>query len=164
LLYLKAILSIAISSADLIITDSINSKEDILTHYKVPEDKIRVIYLGVNKQFSPISDPYTLEQIKKKYKIEKEYILSVSFITPRKNFPVLIKAFDILKRDKGIDIQLLIAGSKGWLWEETFRIVSELGLTDDVIFTGYVPDEDLVKLYNAAEIFVLYMRDLGCLF
>jgi glycosyltransferase involved in cell wall biosynthesis len=152
-IYLKALLSRSIKNADMVIAISKNTKKDIIDYFSISSDKVQVIYGGVDGFFHITNDKQKLEQVRKKYNITKNFILNVSLITPRKNLITLINAFKGLRKDRNIDCQLVITGGKGWLYEDVFKTVSALGLEDEVIFTGYVPDEDLLYLYNAATLF-----------
>ena len=67
--------------------------------------------------------------------------------------PALVRAFCQLKQETGIPHRLVLAGKKGWIFESIYTEVEQLGLQDEVIFTGYVPDEDLPYLYNGASLF-----------
>jgi len=152
-MYLRTLLPKSIKNADMIIAVSENTKKDIINCFNISSDKIQVVYEGVDDFFKIINDKGRLEQVRKKYNISKDFILNVSMITPRKNLITLIKAFKLLRDSKNIKCQLVIAGGKGWWYEDVFKTVSALRLEDEVIFTGYVPDEDLLYLYNAATLF-----------
>lgn len=152
-LYFKTLISRSIRQSDLIIAISENTKKDIINDFNVPPERIRVIYGGVDDIFRPLVDKNEIEEIKKIYKIKKDFILAVSLISPRKNMIRLIKAFKLLKDQKRIDIQLVIVGKKGWLYEDVFREAVSSGLEDDIIFCGHVPKEHLLLLYNAASVF-----------
>lgn len=153
--YFKFLLPQVVSRADLIITDSYSSKEDIINYLAVAEDKIKVIYPGINPNFKLVDDKLCLQRVRLRYKIYKSFILNVSgLITPRKNLNTLIRAFSRLRRTGKTDLQLVIVGEKGWFFADIFRLISRLKLENDVIFTGPIPLDDLVALYNAAELFV----------
>src|SRR5262249_14493042 len=79
-------------------------------------------------------------------------ILYVGTLEPRKNLPTLIRAFAAIRAATGAT--LVIAGGRGWFYDEIFRTVRELGLTDAVRFPGYVPDAELALWYNSARVFV----------
>jgi glycosyltransferase involved in cell wall biosynthesis len=139
-----------------IIVFSDNTKNDIIEILKIPEYKIKVIYLGVGERYKKIHDINSIKEILGKYAIDFPYILSVGTLEPRKNFVRLIKAFHRLMKDyalKGL-YKLVIVGVKGWSCEDIFKKVEELELKNDVIFTGFVPDEDLPFLMNGACLFV----------
>lgn len=138
--------------ADHIVTISQAAKKDIVQSYNIPADKITVVYPAVNTQtFYPRASAEK-EAVKKKYGIKKPFVLYLGTLEPRKNVPAVIKAYAGLKNRK--DFNLVLAGKRGWMDEEIFEQVKSLKIEDDVIFTGYVPDEDRPRLMSAAEIFV----------
>jgi len=146
----KYVLPMTLKNVDMIITVSKNTKQDVIKYLKIPEEKITVIHNGVDGRFKPLKN---VNDIKEKYDIKSPFILYVGTLEPRKNIPTLIKAFYIIK-NKGIKHMLVIAGGKGWKYEAVYKTVKELNLSKSVLFLGYVPDEDLPKLYNAADLFV----------
>ncbi|MDQ4078327.1 MAG: glycosyltransferase family 4 protein, partial [Chloroflexota bacterium] len=93
------------------------------------------------------------EQIRQKYNLPAIYALFVGTIEPRKNLVSLLKAFRIT-RERHPNLKLVLAGKKGWLYEEVFQTLHKLGLESEVIRLGFVPDEDLPALYSAARYFV----------
>jgi len=140
-------------TAKKVLTISENTKRDLIEKLDVPAEKIEVIYNGVSDDFTLIEDPKTFQKTLNKYKIKKEFLLYTGVWRYHKNLPRLIEAFAILKK-KNIDISLVITGKPDPEYPETKEKVKELGLTDDVIFTGLVNEEELVHLYNAANIYV----------
>jgi len=144
-----------LASADLIVADTNCTASDLKRHY--PDkcaDKLRVVYPGVGEEFGVIP-----EQSKKlynkallKYNIYSNFIIYIGTIEPRKNIKGLIKAFYILKKSQGIKQKLVIAGMKGWMFDDIFKLVDELGLKEEVIFTGYVSREELKIFYNFADL------------
>jgi glycosyltransferase involved in cell wall biosynthesis len=85
--------------------------------------------------------------------LPEQFILSLGTIEPRKNLASLLEAYRVL-RNQGSDLGLVIVGKKGWLYEGFFHRLRELGLENEVLFTGFVPDEDLPAICSAAELFV----------
>lgn len=141
--------------ADKIIADSQCTKSDLFKWLRVKEEKVRVIYPGVDQEFSPVEGKKDLYIcLKIKYNIDFNYILYVGTIEPRKNLKGLIRAYKILKSQHNVTHRLVISGMKGWMYQEVFDLVKELNLSSDITFTGYVPKEDLVTLYNLADVFV----------
>ncbi|MEG6522890.1 glycosyltransferase family 4 protein [Desulfotomaculum sp. 1211_IL3151] len=139
-----------------IITVSQNSKNEILDILKVPEEKVAVIYEGALDIYRPLklSEPLTGE-VRELYKLPEQFILYVGTIEPRKNLARLIEAFWMYKQQrKSSGVKLVLAGGKGWLYENIFNRVRELKMEKDVHFTGYVNDEHLPLLYNMALAFV----------
>ncbi len=141
--------------ADIIITDSEFSKTEIEKYYPQFSGKIQVVYCGVNtEKFYHIEDTERIEKTKKNLGIESEYFLYLGTIEPRKNLERLIEAYNILsKRDSNVP-KLVMAGGKGWLNSGIYNKVKEYGLEERVIFTKYIPDEDLCPLMNGACAFV----------
>lgn len=141
-----------LKNADKIIADSYNTKKDLINYFKIPDDKIRVIYLAANEKFKPLGN-HEIYAFKDKYSLNFPFILYVGTLEGRKNIPHLIKSFCELRK-KYKDIKLVIAGKKGWKYKNIFSTIDELNLNKEIIFTGYVPEEDLPGLYNAATLFV----------
>ena len=148
----KLLLTRTLKTADKIITDSNSTKNDLINYFNIPEEKIRVILLAADEKFKPLSNK-EIKEAKQKYNLNFPFILYVGTLEPRKNIPSLIKAFYKLKK-KNLQYKLVIAGKKGWKYKEIFETIDKLNLQSDVVFTGYVPDEDLPALYNAADLFV----------
>jgi len=143
-----------IKNVDKITVLSENTKRDLMEIFNVPEDKIRVIYIGVEDRFKVIDQRHaSLGDFRRKYSLPYKFILTLSTLEPRKNIITLIKAFHKLKRKYSVEHKLLIAGSSGWKYSGIFGTVRELGLENDIIFTGYIPDEELPEIYNLADVF-----------
>jgi glycosyltransferase involved in cell wall biosynthesis len=83
-------------------------------------------------------------------------VLFVGILEPKKNLDRLLDAFALLCHMPSIDkgIQLVIAGDKGWAYEHLHQHSKNLHIEQHVVFTGYLPEEDLVALYEGAEVFV----------
>lgn len=139
-------------AADAVIAISECTKRDAVRLYGLDEAKIRVIHAGVNPRFCKASAEM-VSGILDKYSLPRSFILFVGTIEPRKNLTLLLEGYHALK-NQGTSCRLVIVGKKGWLYEGFFRRLRELGLEDEVIFPGFVPDEDLPALYSAADLFV----------
>lgn len=151
-IYLNLMAPRFLHAAQAIIAVSECSKRDAVRLYNVPAEKIHVIYEGVDPRFRPVADAQALESVRQRYGLPQRFILHVGTIEPRKNLPALFEAFSNLQPPAS-SLKLAIAGKKGWLTEETFERAKILG--DDVIFTGYVADEDLPALYTLADLLVM---------
>ena len=138
--------------ADKIIAVSQSTKDDLINLYGIESKKIKVIYSGVGKQFRPIKKRSATPKLKKKYNLPGEFILYFGTIEPRKNLIGLIKAFELL-RDKH-SIKLVVAGTKGWLYQDIFKAAQESKYSQDIIFTGFIEEADKPALYNLAQLFV----------
>ncbi|MDD5659392.1 MAG: glycosyltransferase family 1 protein, partial [Actinomycetota bacterium] len=139
-----------------IICDSYQTKKDLIKFFHVPEEKIKVIYLGVDHIFSdPVSEE-NKENILTKYDLKDLiYILCVSSIEPRKNFERIIEVFgEIIKDEKYKDLFLICVGGTGWKNETVYDLVKKKGLEKKVRFLGYVKETDLPVIYNKARFFM----------
>ncbi len=131
-----------------------STRQDVIALLGVPADRVDVVPAGVEPRFRPINDPAVLSQVRLRYKLgDGPLILSLGTLEPRKNFSGLMEAFALLREREDIPHRLIIAGGKGWLYEGIFEAAQRLGLGEAVHFAGFVADEDLPALYNAAELF-----------
>ena len=136
-----------------IIVPSEFTKRETIQYLGIREDKIQVIFEAARDNLKPLAAAECQPTLEK-YQLRQPYLLYVGTIEPRKNLLTLIRAYDELLRTTTHRPQLALCGGKGWLFDEVFKLVEELKLTDQVRFTGYVADEDLPALYSAAEAFV----------
>jgi glycosyltransferase involved in cell wall biosynthesis len=148
--YLRSQTARSVSSARRVITISEASRKDLHRFFAVPMDRIDVILPGVESHFRPLPDSDVAE-FRQRNGLPERFVLHVGTLQPRKNIPLLLDALARLQRQ---DVDLVLAGAKGWFYDEVFRQVEELGLVSRVHFAGYVPDEDLPFWYNSAEALV----------
>jgi len=153
LFYAGVVPSLA-GKASHLIAISENSARDMVKIFGIPRERIDVVYGAAEDIFKPVKDRTLVDKIKMKYNISSDYILYVGILEPRKNLPLLIRAFNWMVKDKNAKHRLVIAGRKGWGWKDIFRLVRKKGLEDKVVFTDYVEEKDLVPLYNGASVFV----------
>ena len=135
----------------LVIADSEATKTDLVRFYGVDASKVRVVYPGRDPGLARVTDTTTLATVQARYGITPPYLLYLGTLQPRKNIPVLIQA---MARLDDPTIKLVLVGGKGWLYDDIFRQVQALGLEERVVFTGYVPDDELPLWYNAAALLV----------
>ena len=96
-----------------------------------------------------------LEQVKEKYNLPDKYILYMGTLEPRKNIERLVQAFALLHQQPELQqYQLVLAGKKGWQYDSIFAQISQFGLKQDVICTGYVDEVDKAAIYQQADLFV----------
>jgi len=148
----------SVKKAKRIIAISQSTKNDILKKYYISPDKVTVIYPGItNYEITKLNTTYS--KIAQKFGIVGDYILYVGTLQPRKNIVRLIEAFELVSKRQTANgkrlLQLVIVGKKGWLYDTIFAKVKDLGIEDRVIFTGFVPDEELPVLYAHATCFCL---------
>lgn len=147
---------LALKTASGVIADSKNSKKDIAQYLDYSKEKIYVVYLAAADIFQPIKETKQLEKVKKKYKLPNQFILYVGDVNYNKNILSLVKAC------KSIKIPLVIVGKQAVQKEfdkshienqPLVQLIKLYGKDPKVIRVGFVPDEDLVALYNLATIY-----------
>lgn len=154
-IYLKLWVPISTKKAKKIIAISKNTKNDIIKYLKIPEDKIDVVYCGVDSSFNNTENINLAESILKKHNLSnKKYILYVGTMEPRKNLVTLLKAFRLFLDEYKLNYDLVIVGQKGWLYDDIFKTLETLRLNKNVFFTGVVTDEELPFIYKGASLFV----------
>ncbi len=152
-----ALNKLLIRNADAIITISETSKKDIVRFLGIDPEKVFVIYLAPNPIYRKIKDRNLLTSVAKKYKLPKNFVLYVGDVNYNKNIPGLIKACEIA------DLSLVIAGKHALGIENKDLSHPELShlreivknFRDDkkIMKLGFVPDEDLVAIYNLATLY-----------
>jgi glycosyltransferase involved in cell wall biosynthesis len=141
--------------ADRVIADSQSTARDLQRVFQVPESKIDVIHLGVGPAYRPQDPRAAAEQVANKYRVSKDYVLTVGTVVPHKNLITLVEAMRFLRERGELSFQLLVVGAKGWKNARLREAVQSSSLTDeDVRFLGFVPEEDLPVLYSGACSFV----------
>ena len=152
-IYWRLQIPIAAKRNSFIITDSEYARQEIIDYFRVPPEKIRALMLGFNPVMLEPRDPVTAAAVGNKYGLPEGYILYVGTIQPRKNLITLIEAFYRVRKTGEITLKLVVVGRKGWLYNDLFAKIKELDLEQEVIFTGFVPDEELPFIYSGARVF-----------
>lgn len=150
--YLSRAVPRSVSRAHHVLADSVNTQRDLVELLDVPAGKISVVPAGVESRFRPVNDEAELDRVRRRYLLEEPFILTVSTLEPRKNLVRLIEAHSRLRRRQPAAPALVIAGGRGWLYED---ILSAAQRHDDgaVRLIGYVRDVDLPALYSLARAF-----------
>ena len=153
--YLLQAVPRSVHRADVVLADSQCTRMDVIELLGADPARVEVIYPGVERRFQRVRDADVLQAVRKRYGLPGRFVLGLGTLQPRKNFERLIEAYARLRADEGDDIQLVIVGGTGWMYEGIFRRVAELELKGAVHFPGYVADDDLPALYTLADLFVL---------
>ncbi len=131
-----------------------STKHDIVKNYKMDPTKITVTYMGYDQNKFKPQPKSEAERVKAKYKIVGDYIIFIGTLQPRKNVERLLEAYSTLKLELE-DLKLVIVGKKGWMYNKIFQKVRSTHLESKVIFTDYVPDDELPALMSGAKLYVL---------
>ena len=145
----------AAESAEGIIAVSENTRRDMLQLLGIPLERVDVIYHAADPIFQPLDDLGRLEVFCREHDLPSSFMLWVGVLEPRKNLPILLRAFSIL-RDEGelASDHLVVVGPKGWLFQDALDLINELRLKDRIIFYGPATLSELMLLYNCAWLFV----------
>jgi glycosyltransferase involved in cell wall biosynthesis len=140
-----------------IVADSYATAHDLMAFYGLPAERITTIHSGVDVRFSPqVQGNDEPERIRGKYQLGAgPFILTVGTLQRRKNHLTLVRAFAELLRSPAAspELRLVIAGGKGWLYDDVVAEVRALGLQERVCFMGFVDEVDLPALYRTAAVF-----------
>jgi glycosyltransferase involved in cell wall biosynthesis len=139
-----------------LLADSEATKADLIAAHHIPSRRVTVVYPGRNESLRRVEDPAAIGVTKTRYGIHGDYILYLGTLHPRKNLSRLVEAFALFRQEAGLRAsrwKLVLAGGKGWRYESLFHRVADLGLADEVIFTGYIAQDDLAPLLSGARCF-----------
>lgn len=143
-----------INTADGIITVSEWSKKDIIRFFPECENKIYVTPLAADSKYHPMDKLQCRKFMREKYNINDDFILYIGGFSKRKNVAFLIEAFAAIQNNLVKDHCLVIAGTNKDDFERLTELCEKNNIKSKVIFTGYIPEEDLPLFYNACEVFV----------
>ena len=133
-----------------LLADSEATRADLMAHYRTSPEKITVAYPGCDEALAPVRDPAVVEAAKARYGIAGDYLLYLGTLQSRKNLARVVAAFATLQSEA----VLVLAGKRGWLYDDLFTQARRAGLEGRVLFPGYVSDGDKAALLSGALAFV----------
>ena len=142
-----------------VLADSRFTASELMEVYGLPAEKLRVVYPGLNPVFMHEPTPEEVETSLRAYGLAPPYLAYIGNLHPRKNLATLVEAFSLL-REGGLEHRLAVIGGGGLgrlnnvEYRKLMRRVTDLGLEEGVVFTGYVPDLRLVALLTQADALV----------
>ncbi len=152
--YLATVVPRSVRRADRVIAISEATRRDLIDLYGTPLDKLRVVTPGVESRFNTHHTPEESAAVRSKYGLpDGPLVLTVGTMQPRKNHRRLVQAFARVRQQGIGHVTLVIAGGKGWAYEDVWAEVRRLRMSDRVAFIGFVDDADLPALYRAATVF-----------
>jgi glycosyltransferase involved in cell wall biosynthesis len=145
-----------------IVTVSYFSKEDINRTYNIEEDKVDVVYNGVNTSYTPTNIEENI-RTRELYSSGKSYFLFIGSLHPRKNICGLLRAFDGFRTSVDTDMKLLIVGESMFKTSDIEMTYEGMRYKDDVVFTGRLNNDELHRVLGAAVAltFVPYFEGFG---
>jgi glycosyltransferase involved in cell wall biosynthesis len=153
--YLTRLCAASVAKAHRVIAVSRQTADDLMACFGVEARKIEVVYNGVSANFRP-GTAAEIDDFRSSNGLPARFLLYLGTLEPRKNLARLVDGY---ARWREVDpaaqgVALVLAGGKGWYYEEIFQRVRERGLEDVVYFPGFIPSPDLPHWYRAAEAFV----------
>ena len=139
--------------ANVILADSQATRNDLARLLAVDPARVELVYPGVEPRFCPLPAA-TTEPVRRRLSLPDHFVLFVSTLEPRKNLVRLLEAFAQVVQTDNSNLHLVIAGRRGWLYEDIFAAIDRLQLHARVQLLDYVHDKDLPALYNLAAAFV----------
>lgn len=149
--YLAASTRASCQRAERVIAVSRHTKAELVARLGIPETKIEVIHNGVTAEFREL-DAGAVTRFRQEQRLPEQSIVFVGTLEPRKNLAGLLRAFARISTET--DATLVVIGGRGWLYDETLALVSQLGLDGRVRFEGHVDSCELPLWYNAARVVV----------
>jgi glycosyltransferase involved in cell wall biosynthesis len=141
--------------ADVVIVPSAAAAEDVVRYLRIDRQRITVIPMGCETRFHPGMNAARMLQLRQRYALPERYVLFVGTLEPRKNIAFLLQAFSRLLAERPQDdVQLVVAGGRGWGDGQPIATMEALNIRPRVIFTDFVEDDDLPDLYRGAQMFV----------
>ncbi len=160
-----ALVSAATLGASMVLADSEASRRDILRELKLPEDKVRTVYLAADERYTAQSGFLLDEAVKQKYGLPDGYVLYLGGFDARKNVRALLSAWTWAANSVGEAYPLVLGGQlpapDGRLFEDYPALARQLAVADSVKFIGHVDEADKPALYRGALAFVFPSRYEG---
>ncbi|MCY4526021.1 MAG: glycosyltransferase family 1 protein, partial [Anaerolineaceae bacterium] len=144
----------AIRQAVNILTVSHATQRDIVDLLQVPAQRITTQHHGVSHKFRPLPAD-ELDANRRELDLPQDFFLCVGTFEPRKNVIALLEAWHLLREQLPDAAPLVLAGRRGWLFDETLQQIEDLQIADDIIWRENVPQEALPALYNLASALVM---------
>jgi glycosyltransferase involved in cell wall biosynthesis len=145
----------SVRKASAVVAVSENTKRELVSHVNVDPNKITVIPNGVDLEAFKPASMQSIRVVKNKYRLPQNYILYFGTLEPRKNIPGILRAYASLPKELKHTYGLVLAGAKGWKYDEIETLYNELTAAGEHIrMPGYIDDQDLAALYSGASLFV----------
>jgi glycosyltransferase involved in cell wall biosynthesis len=152
--YRRLVVPCVARQAAAIITDSNYSRQDIVKHLHLDVTQIEVVGGAANYACRIITQAETLATVRAKYALNSPFILALGAVDPRKNTARIMEAYERFRRRTSARYQLVLLGLPSTGQAQFRQLAQQLDIVDDVVLAGFVPEDNLVALYNAAELFV----------
>ncbi len=153
-IYLTWAVKSSLRRAQRVIAISASTRRDLVSMFGVPANQVSVVYCGIDPAFNSPRDRSEVDAFRAQRGLPEKFILHVGTIEPRKNIARLIRAFARAKCTARLPHRLVLIGARGWKYAEVDQVIEQENMKDEVIFTGYVPQDELPLWHRAADLFV----------
>ncbi len=143
----------SVKQARAVIAISESTRQDVINLLGAPPERVHTIYCGVDEHFRPLPAA-EVTAFRAARGLPEQFVLFLGTLEPRKNVAGLIQAYARWRAQEPQAPLLVIAGGKGWYYQDIFSLVESLNLTSAVRFADYIPQSELTLWYNAASLFV----------
>src|SRR2546428_7647513 len=140
-------------AATMIVTPTESVRQEVHEHLQIPLERIAAVPEAARSCFRRLEAAQTV-QTRNRLGIQEEFLLFVGTVEPRKNLNTLVRALEEVLRVREQPLQLVIAGREGWLVDDLFADLKRSPAAKNILFTGYLNDEDLCALYSSCAVFV----------
>ncbi len=144
----------SLQRATMIITVSNSTKQDAHDLIGIPFEHMHTVYPCIDERFSNVMEREKVQAFREQKGLTDGFLLYLGTLEPRKNLTTLIDAYAQLRHTYAVRAKLVIAGGKGWLYDTIFEKVRQHSLESEVLFPGYVADNEQLLWYHAASAFV----------
>jgi glycosyltransferase involved in cell wall biosynthesis len=138
----------------MIITVSNSTKQDAHDLVGIPVERMHTVYPCIDERFSNVMEREKVQAFQQQKGLTDGFLLYLGTLEPRKNLTTLIDAYAQLRHTYAVRAKLVVAGGKGWLYDTIFEKVRQHSLESEVLFPGYVADNEQLLWYHAASTFV----------
>lgn len=149
--YTRIFLPLYCRQSDFLISNSELTTRDYRNIFSIPADKIQTVNLAAGNEFKPVTDQRHLQQVRERYRLPDEFLLTVTSYDPRKNFGTLVTAFEKCRKSK--DIHLVVVGKDCDKYNADFDVAAR-GLNEFIHYPGWIEQGDLPAIYSLASAFV----------
>ncbi len=146
-------LPLMVRASTVIITPTESVRREVIEHFDVQPARVYAVPEAARALFKRASVQES-RLVRERLGVEEEFLLFVGTIEPRKNLATLVRALSEIVSSTDCRPQLVMAGMKGWMTSELFKIIETSGVKERLLFTGYLADEELRALYSAATVFI----------
>ncbi len=150
----KALMKWLVTVSDTIIADSEHSRRDILDFFRIPPSKVKAVYLGVDSKYRPLPTDVR-EEVRRKLNVNDRLALFAGRADPYKNLISLVRAVESINLKGKINCKVAVAGERDPRYREVEKYIISKRMRDDVLFLGSLDEDELIRIYNAADVLVL---------